>query len=266
MITCTSGAAVAKGMAAPGGVAGGGWTAPVPGLYRAFDMRSSIPGSAGAWSRLREQFDVKTEEAKLGEHALVLPELVDPIGYIEGRMAKAPAGDLPYWTKIWPAAIVLASFVSSRKGGSGRVLELGAGLGVPALVAACCGRQVVISDLEPDALEFARAAVELNELDDRVRVMALDWTDPPGDLGVFDTILGSEVLYHPPLYPTLVALLSRLLAPSGTVFIAHEERPFGISFFELAQESFVTRTTSCRVRPGKDREPTKVYLHALIRK
>lgn len=229
-------------------------------------MSRQKPGSPGAWRRLQQRFEVKTDEANLGSHRLLLPELGDPIAYIESRMERSGTSDLPYWTKIWPAAVVLASFVAKRGGGVGRVLELGAGLGVPGLLAARCGRKVVLSDLEPDALEFARAAVEINELEDRVEVLTLDWRDPPDELGEFDTVLGSEILYHPPLYPTLVALLDRILAPSGTVFITHEERPFGISFFEHAARRFVTRSTSCRVQPGKGQQPVKVYLHALSRK
>jgi len=223
-------------------------------------------GDPGAWQRLQERFDVKTDVARLGQHALVLPELANPIRYIEQWMARCGADELPYWTKIWPGSIVLASFISSRKAGLGRVLELGAGLGVPGLVAAAQGRSVVLTDLEPDALEFARAAVELNEMDDRVQVMALNWSAPPPDLGTFDTVLGSEILYHPPLYPTLVDLLDRILAPEGTAYITHEERPFGIRFFEEADAKFITRTTSSRVRSGAGEAPVKVFLHALTRR
>ena len=224
------------------------------------------PGASGAWRRLQKRFDVTTDEANLGPHQLLLPELTDPIAYIQSRMDHSGTSDLPYWTKIWPAAVVLASFVSKRQGGLGRVLELGAGLGVPGLLAGRCGRTVLLTDLEPDALEFARAAVELNDLDDRVDVLSLDWREPPSDLGTFDTVLGSEILYHPPLYPTLVELLHRVLTPTGTVFITHEERPFGISFFDHAATHFDTHTTSCHVRSGHDQAPLKVYLHALTRK
>ena len=222
------------------------------------------PGSPGAWERLRNRLGVKTGTAQLGAHRLILPELVDPIAYIEAHGAAGGAGDLPYWTRIWPASIVLASFMTSGKDRkSGRLLELGAGLGVPGLFAAAQGRQVVLTDLEPDALEFARAAVELNHFEDRVSVQPLDWTAPSADLDRFDTILGSEILYHRPLYPAIVSLLTLLIAPGGSVFIAHEERPFGISFFRLAEEQFLIRSTSSQVRDGAHDGPCKVFLHAL---
>ncbi len=219
----------------------------------------------GAWKRLQLRFDVEAEPAKLGSHRLLLPRLKNPVAYIQERIAISGTSDLPYWTKMWPAALVLASFVASRKGGFGRVLELGAGLGVPGLIAGACGRSVFLSDLEPDALDFACAAVELNKLEQNVRVALLDWANPPSDLGTFNTIVASEILYHPPLYPTLVTLLDNIMAPNATVYITHEQRPFSIGFFGLAAEKFTVRTTSSSVKVP-DNDPVKVYLHALQRK
>jgi len=224
------------------------------------------PGRPGAWPRLQQRLGVKTESARLDEHEILLPELADPIAYIEARMAAAGNSDLPYWTKIWPGAIVLASFLAKRELSPGRVLELGAGLGIPGLICALRGSTTVLSDLEPDALEFARAAVELNGLEDRVSVIPLDWNAPPDGFGTFSTVLGSEILYHPPLYPALISLLDRILTPGGTVYIAHEQRPFRISFFDEAHTKLTVHTTSCRVRPGPGQEPVRVYLHALSRR
>ena len=140
-------------------------------------------------------------------------------------------------------------------------MELGAGLGVPALAAAAKGRRVVISDLDPDALEFARAAAEINRVSDLVEVTALDWTAPDPGLGPFQTILGAEILYQPGIYPVLVEVLARLLAPGGTAFISHQERPFAIGFFDLARERFMVRRTQRKMRG--DQGETTVYLYAL---
>ena len=83
---------------------------------------------------------------------------------------------------------------------------------------------------------------------------------------MFSTILGAEVLYHPPIYPTLVGLLARLLAPGGTAFISHQERPFAIAFFDLAQERFTVRRTTSRIGGDEEDEPVVVYLYALTAK
>ncbi|MBI5523226.1 MAG: methyltransferase [Desulfarculus sp.] len=215
------------------------------------------PGSPGAWRRLSQRFKLHKTEVRLGQQRLFLPELPDPLAYIEGR----GQGDLPYWTKVWPAALVLAELALALKPGGGPILELGAGLGLPGLAAASQGRRVILSDLDPDALEFAQAAVEINGLEEFCQVRSLDWTAPPPDLTGFSTILGAEVLYQPELYPRLVTLLGGLLAPGGTAYLSHQERPFAIGFFKLAQERFTIRATQRTLR-GED-GPLRIILYAL---
>ncbi|MBU1156593.1 MAG: hypothetical protein KKC30_02890 [Proteobacteria bacterium] len=226
----------------------------------------ATPGSPGALERISRRFKLTWSEVGVGAHRLELPELADPSAYIDERVSQGHYGltELPYWTKLWPAAMVLAQFALRLNKGEGPILELGAGLGLPALVAAAGGRPAVITDLDPDALEFARAAAEKNGLGELVEVSSLDWEAPDRGLGVFSTILGAEVLYHPPIYPTLVELLGRLLAPGGTAFISHQERPFAIAFFDLAQERFTVRRTTSRI--AGDDEPVTVYLYALTAK
>lgn len=222
------------------------------------------PGSPGALDRLSARFKLESNSVSVGSCRLVLPELAEPMEYILDRMeSKGPGEDrLPYWTKLWPASLVLAQFAQAQAHRSdGPLLELGAGLGLPGLAAASAGRRVVLSDLDPDALEFARAAVELNHLEDRVEVTALDWTDPVPAIGRFSTVLGAEILYHPPLYPSLLELLPRITREGGSIFITHQERPFLIGFFGLAREQYRIRRTSRTLRG--DGEETKVMLYAL---
>lgn len=193
----------------------------------------------------------------------MLPELKDPISYIQKCMAEkgSTVDDLPFWTNLWPAAIVLATFAARLPQAGDPILELGAGLGLPGLVAAASGNDVLITDLEPDALEFARAAAEANGLEDQIDVRALDWTKPPADLGRFKTILGAEVLYQPKIYPTLVDLLDTLTEPDSSIFLSHEIRPFVPKFFNLAQDRFGIKNTKRTIR-GED-GPVDVILYAL---
>jgi len=215
------------------------------------------PGSPGALARLRARFALSEDQVELAGLSLKLPELADPLAYIESR----GENDLPYWTKLWPAALVLAGLAAQLPPASEPVLELGAGLGAPGLAAAAKGRRVVLSDLDGDALEFSRAAAEMNGISDLVTVTALDWTNPDPELGRFRTILGAEILYQPTIYPVLVEVLAKLLAQDGTAFISHEERPFAIGFFDLARERFLVRRTQRQLR-GPEGETT-VYLYAL---
>ncbi len=227
---------------------------------------NALPGSPGALARLEARFALERSELSLGGFDLVLPELADPLAYIDQRLSSSQgrAQDLPYWTKVWPASLALALLSASLPLDPDQpVLELGAGLALPGLVAAARGMRVVLTDLDADALEFARAAAELNGLGHLVTVRALDWTAPPEDLGRFSTILGAEILYQPPLYPRLVELLERTLAPGGRVYLSHQERPFLIGFFQMARERFTIGRQE-RVLRGED-GPTKVFLYVLSR-
>lgn len=217
-------------------------------------------GSPGAFDRLGARVELIQSQVRLGGQTLLIPELKDPLPYIEARGHQ----NLPYWTKVWPAALVLAGLALSLPPSQQPVLELGAGLGLPGLAAASKGHKVILSDLDPDALEFARAAVELNGLEDRVQVMPLDWTQPLApELRGLSTVLGAEILYQPELYPGLARLLAQMLAPGGTAFISHQARPFDIAFFKMAQEFFQIRATE---RALQDEDgPTKVLLYALKR-
>ncbi|KAG2494469.1 hypothetical protein HYH03_007521 [Edaphochlamys debaryana] len=94
----------------------------------------------------------------------------------------APADCLLGW-ELWPAATLLASFLASPAGAAlippgARVLELGAGLGLPGIVAALAAApaEVVLSDL-PQALTLAQANAEANRVADRCRAEPLDWRD-----------------------------------------------------------------------------------------
>jgi predicted nicotinamide N-methyase len=218
--------------------------------------------------RLSRRFPIEQQEVDMGGVRLVLPELADPVAFITQRMAAPEAGaeDLPYWTKLWPAALVLARFACRLPAAqSGQVLELGAGLGLPGLAAAACGHQTVLSDLDPDALEFARAGAELNSLQDDVQVRCLDWTEPlPAGLERVGTVLGAEILYHPPLYPHLVRLLGELTQRGAVVYLSLQERPFKIEFFDMARECLDIRGTKSLMRG--ESEPTTVCLYRLTKK
>jgi predicted nicotinamide N-methyase len=235
-------------------------------LARQLDRTAA--GSPGALERLSGSLELERHEVDLGGVRLTLPEPADPVAFITRRMAASGAGadDLPYWTKLWPAALVLARFAGRLPAPqSGAVLEMGAGLGLPGLAAAAAGHQVILSDLDPDALEFARAGVELNRLEDKARVASLDWTAPlPADLGPVSTVLGAEILYHPPLYPHLVGLLGELVERGAVVYLSLQERPFKIDFFDLAREVFEVRGTKSLLRGGE--EPTTVYLYRITKK
>ena len=132
---------------------------------------------------------------------------------------------LPYWAELWPAARALAAALPDVSGL--RVVELGCGLGVPALVAAARGADVTATDWAPDAIELLRENAERNGLELRARVR--DWREPWDER--FDLALAADVLYE---RRNVEPLLSRLreLAPRALVGLAG--RPYEAEFLRGA--------------------------------
>src|SRR5262245_24903845 len=71
---------------------------------------------------------------------------------------------LPYGTALWPAAVALAHEVATRatEFAGKAVLELGAGTGLPGIVAASLGASVVQTDRQELALHLCKLNGERN--------------------------------------------------------------------------------------------------------
>jgi 2-polyprenyl-3-methyl-5-hydroxy-6-metoxy-1,4-benzoquinol methylase len=97
------------------------------------------------------------------------------------------------------------------------VVELGCGLGLPALVAAKRGAFVVASDWKWDPLHFVRASADLNGCG--VEVAQMDWT-APALRRRFDFCFGADVAYDAGAETALVRAFAELLGPGGTLWLA----------------------------------------------
>src|SRR5262249_15185388 len=121
---------------------------------------------------------------------------------------------LPYWADIWPSSRVLAARILEEKGTGRSLIELGCGAGLVSAAAAMAGFDVVATDYYEDALDFTRVNVNANAGRD-IGTRLLDWRDIPNDIGMFDCVVASDVLYER-AYGELVAnALARLVAPNG---------------------------------------------------
>jgi SAM-dependent methyltransferase len=163
--------------------------------------------------------------------------------------------DFPLWAKVWEASIVLADHLAAlpadpRK----RFLEIGGGLGVVGIVAAAFGHRVTLTEYNPDALRFARenARLNLDEKEMMPDIMPLDWNRPDLE-GVFDCIVGSEVVYRESDFEPIQRLLRAYLAPGGEAILAEGIRNTSVSFFRQMAGAFDLRAVRKTLRsPGKE--------------
>jgi predicted nicotinamide N-methyase len=130
---------------------------------------------------------------------------------------------IPYWANVWESALVLAEDLANSVGNGLSLLELGCGLGLPALVAARQGFFVTATDYEEAALEGVRFNAAVNGLAGQVTTRVLDWRSPE-PVGVFERVVAADVLYEQHHAAALAAVIDLLLAPDGLALVADPGR------------------------------------------
>jgi 2-polyprenyl-3-methyl-5-hydroxy-6-metoxy-1,4-benzoquinol methylase len=121
---------------------------------------------------------------------------------------------IPYWAECWPSSRVLAERLIAERGASRTLLELGCGIGLVSIAAAQAGFEVLATDYYADALEFAAANAERHGLSD-INTRLIDWRKLPDDLGTFDVVVASDVLYEREQPPLVARVFAEALRPGG---------------------------------------------------
>ena len=139
----------------------------------------------------------------------------------------------PYGIVLWPAAIALAHEVASRALAGKTVLELGAGTGLPGIVAASLGAHVVQTDRQQLALHVCKQNAERNGAT-RIDYRLADWTTWE-NTERYDLILGSDILYAAELHPHIRHIFETNLAPNGSVLLSDPFREPSVAFLETLE-------------------------------
>jgi predicted nicotinamide N-methyase len=193
---------------------------------------------------LQQRFRTVTRTVEIGGRAIDLlspanaDDLISEDDYVRDER-------LPYWADLWPSARVLANEIRTMRLAGLRVLELGCGLGMVAAGAALAGADVTATDYYEDALLFAR----LNVGDGTGRLIAtrmVNWVEMPADLGKFDLVLASDVLYEHRYAPLVADAIAATLVRGGEAIVADPGR--------IAVEGFLEE---CRDRGLRMRDATR---------
>lgn len=138
---------------------------------------------------------------------------------------------LPYWADLWPSAVAFARAAHRLLPPTGRVLELGCGAGLLTAVAARLGHDVVATDYYEEALLFARLNAFRNA-GREVEARMVDWRSVPADLGRFEIIIASDVLYEAAYAPLVADVIATSLLPGGVALVADPGRVAAPQFVE----------------------------------
>uniref|UniRef100_A0A8C8VQ70 Histone-arginine methyltransferase METTL23 n=1 Tax=Pelusios castaneus TaxID=367368 RepID=A0A8C8VQ70_9SAUR len=122
-----------------------------------------------------------------------------------------------YGMYVWPCAVVLAQYLwfHRRMLPGKRILEIGAGVSLPGIVAAKCGAEVTLSDAEelPQSLKNCQRSCELNNLLG-VHIIGLTWGQiSPNLLSLpqVDIILASDVFFDPEDFEDVISTVYFLM-------------------------------------------------------
>ena len=214
--------------------------------------------------RIRKKYKVGFEPLRIRDVELKILQVQDLEQLLAGRDPFADVSIFPFWVKLWEASLLLADIMASMPCEPGQtLLELGAGLAAPGLVAAARGYKVTLSDYEPHILDFQRVSAAANGLQE-VDFRIIDWKKPPV-MPRFNTIIGAEILFRDEFFQPLLDVFNQYLAPDGTIYIAHDARRKSLpKFLDLAQKEYQV-AVSARKMKSEDGELT-IIINRLKRK
>lgn len=182
----------------------------------------------------------------------------------ELRFLNTETGRLPYGLALWPAAIALAHEIVGRAHDfrARRVLELGAGTGLPGIVAASSGARVVQTDRQGLTMAMCRRNGVRNGAGNITYRLA-DWER--WDLTErYDWIIGADILYGRTMHPHLREIFTGNLAQGGRVLLADPFREQGMRLLE-AMEADGWTVSASKWSVGLDDAPRAIGVFELAR-
>ncbi|WP_445777430.1 class I SAM-dependent methyltransferase [Shewanella sp.] len=120
-------------------------------------------------------------------------EFSDPDGIAE-KLGISSA-TWPLFGVVWPSSLVLAHHIEGYHTGSKRILEIGCGMALSSLLLNKRHADITATDYHPEVGKFLLRNTELNQ-DKPISYEQADWASNQDHLGLFDLIIGSDLLYE----------------------------------------------------------------------
>ena len=117
----------------------------------------------------------------------------DPEGIAEGLGISSATW--PLFGVIWPSSMVLAHYLADYGTAGKHILEVGCGMALSSLLLNAQNADITATDYHPEVGVFLQRNTLLNNGKD-IDFERTDWADKTDTLGLFDLIIGSDLLYE----------------------------------------------------------------------
>ncbi len=148
-------------------------------------------------------------------------EFHDPTGIAEKLGISSAAW--PLFGIVWPSGLVLAHFIVDYQTGSKRILEVGCGIALASLLLNKQCADITATDYHPEAQAFLQRNALLNG-DRAIAFEQTDWAAKNDHLGLFDLIIGSDLLYEDDHIELLADFIASHAKPTCEVIIVDPGR------------------------------------------
>jgi predicted nicotinamide N-methyase len=129
----------------------------------------------------------------------------------------------PLFGVVWPSGIVLANHLFRFDTTDKRILEVGCGIGLTSLLLNHLQADITATDYHPEAEAFLRYNARLNA-DSLVPFVRTGWGDAKTDLGEFDLIVGSDLLYEDEHSELLANFIVQHCKPTAEIIVVDPGR------------------------------------------
>lgn len=189
---------------------------------------------------------------RLGDHDFQIRALsdiqqfADPDGVAE--RAGISSAQWSLFGQLWPSGRVLAEAMCDFDIKGKRILEIGCGLGLASLVLRKREADITASDNHPLAETFLVQNAALNDLP-KIAYRDLSWAIPDEELGRFDLLIGSDILYERDHIKLLANVVARHAQPRAEVILTDPGRGNSAPFTRaLAEQGYSVNEVRSRFK------------------
>ncbi|GAM18634.1 hypothetical protein SAMD00019534_018090, partial [Acytostelium subglobosum LB1] len=192
----------------------------------------------GTGHSILDQMQLYKRNTKVHQEKSVVFDKLNGSGSRVIKISQLCYGDAGLGWKIWDSSLALAEIIiaNASRLSNTNVLELGSGCGLTGLVASLYCRKILMTDYVDNVLENIGLNVQRFQQEQRdlghIDVCKLDWSDDDHQLGEFDWIIGSDLIYTQSAANRLPSIIHRHLHVGGTAILVLPACREGIALFE----------------------------------